>query len=266
MAVVALLATASTVTAGPAVRADAVMDPASAIQRQLTPGHGVKIVQRGRFNWRGSWSTHKPVRGVVGFGKGKIVATDRTDFNLGRHGIRNICIGKRGYQLNAKPDPDQPLPPGKSWVTYKWPCQLVLKSGHHVSLSDPATLRAVLATTARKRPAGVYDGVRTTLYEGTITFAQLHKVNPGMRIGFRSKPTGTYASWKVSWRLWIGQDQLVRRAWSAWREPNDTPDRSASEKPYYAFEEDLQLSDWGMKADIQPPPADKTVSSEELDD
>jgi hypothetical protein len=142
----------------------------------------------------------------------------------------------------------------------------VLKSGHHVSLSDPATLRAVLATTARKRPAGVYDGVRTTLYEGTITFAQLHKVNPGMRIGFRSKPTGTYASWKVSWRLWIGQDQLVRRAWSAWREPNDTPDRSASEKPYYAFEEDLQLSDWGMKADIQPPPADKTVSSEELDD
>ncbi|MEU8320652.1 hypothetical protein AB0C33_20040 [Nonomuraea sp. NPDC048881] len=266
MALAVLLVTASTVTAGPVVRADAVSDPADAIQRRLVPGHGVKIVQRTRVNWFGSWSTHKPVRGVVGFGKGKIVATDLTNYNLGRHGIRNICIGKRGYQLYAEPDPDQPLPPGKSWVTYEWPCRLVLKSGHHVSLSDPATLRAVLATTARKRPAGVYDGVRTTLHEGAITFAQLHKVNPAMRIGFRSKPTGEYASWKVSWRLWIGRDQLVRRAWSAWREPNDSRDKSATENPYYAFEEDLRLSNWGMKADIQPPPADETVSSEELDD
>jgi hypothetical protein len=266
MAVVVLLVASSTVTAGPAVQADAVMDPADAIQRQLVPGHGVRIVERTRSNWFGSWSAHKPVRGVVGFGKGTIVATDLTNSNLGRHGTRNICIGKRGYESDVKTDLHDPLPPGKTWVTYEWPCQLVLKSGHHVSLSHPATLRAVLATTARKRPAGVYDGVRTTLYEGTITFAQLHKVNPGMRIGFRSKPTGKYASWKVSWRLWIGRDQLVRRAWSAWREPNDSRDRSAGEQPYHAFVEDLRLSDWGMKAGIQPPPADETVSSEELDD
>ncbi len=265
MAAVFLVA-ASTVTAGPAVRADAVVDPVGAIQRQLVPGHGVKIIQRTRVNWSGSWSTHKPVRGVVGFGNGKIVATDLTNFNLGPHGTRNICIGKRGYELHAKPDPDWPLPPGKSWVTYEWPCQLVLKSGHHVSLSDPATLRAVLATTAHKRPAGVYDGVRTTLYEGAITFAQLHKAKPDMRIGFRSRPTGKYATWKVSWRLWIGPDQLVRRAWSSWRDPNDSLDRSAVDKPYYAFVEDLRLSNWGMKLDIQPPPADETVASEELDD
>ncbi|GGT22164.1 hypothetical protein ACFFV7_48550 [Nonomuraea spiralis] len=266
MTMLVLLVTASTVTAGPAVRADAVTDPAGAIQRRLVPGHGVRIVQRTKANWFGSWSTHKPVRGVVGFGKGKIVATDLTNYNLGRAGIRNICIGKRGYQLEARPDADRPLPPGKRWVTYEWPCRLDLKSGHHLSLSDPATLRAVLATTTSRRPAGMYDGVRTTVHEGVITFAQLHKVNPDMRIGARSRPTGEYASWKVSWRLWIGPDQLVRRAWSAWRDPNDSLDRSAGEPPYYSFVEDLRLSDWGMKVDIQPPPADETVSSEELDD
>ncbi|MFI6921852.1 hypothetical protein ACIBIZ_18050 [Nonomuraea spiralis] len=178
MTMLVLLVTASTVTAGPAVRADAVTDPASAIQRRLVPGHGVRIV----------------------------------------------------------------------------------------SLSDPATLRAVLATTTSRRPAGMYDGVRTTVHEGVITFAQLHKVNPDMRIGARSRPTGEYASWKVSWRLWIGPDQLVRRAWSAWRDPNDSLDRSAGEPQHYSFVEDLRLSDWGMKVDIQPPPADETVSLEELDD
>lgn len=261
-----LIVAASTVTACPAVRADAVVDPAGAIQRQLVPGHGVKIVQHSRMYSFGSWSAVKPVRGVVGFGKGKVVATDLKNPNLALAGTRNICIGKRGYESYVKRDPDDPLPPGKTWVTYDWPpCRLFLKSGH-VSLSDPATLRAVLATTTRKRPAGVYDGVRTSLYEGAITFAQLYKANPDMRIGFRSRPTGKYATWKVSWRLWIGPDQLVRRAWSSWRDPNDSLDRSAGDEPYYAFVNDLRLSNWGMKVDIQPPPADETVAVEELDD
>ncbi|MFI6388837.1 hypothetical protein [Nonomuraea sp. NPDC050540] len=267
MVAAVLLIAASMVTVGPAARADAVVDPVDAIQRQLVPGHGVKIVQRSWMRMLGEWSATKPVRGVVGFGKGKIVATDLRDFNSAPDGTRNICIGKRGYQLYAEPDLDRPLPPGKTWVTYEWPCRLVLKSGFHLSLSDPATLRAVLATTVRQRPAGVYDGVPTTLHEGSITFAQLHKVNPGMRIGFRNiPPTGKYASWKVSWRLWIGRDQLVRRAWSTWRDPNDSRGRTANEEPYHVFAADLRLSHWGMKVDIQPPPADETVASKDLVD
>lgn len=257
---------ASAVTAGPALRADAVVDPAGAIQRQLVPGHGVKIVERSRMFMFGSWSTVKPVRGVVGFGKGKIVATDMKNPNLGLRGTRNICIGKRGYESYVQRDPDDPLPPGKTWFTYdRPPCRLVLKSGF-VDLADQDTLRAVLATTTDKRPAGVYDGVRTTLYQGTITFAQLGKAKPNLRIGFRSKPTGKHGTWKVSWRLWIGGDQLIRRAWSSWREPNDGPNKSPGDDRYYAFVDDLRLSDWGMKVDIKPPPADETVSSEELHD
>ncbi|MFD1940040.1 hypothetical protein ACFSKW_52145 [Nonomuraea mangrovi] len=211
------------------------------------------------------WTAVKPVRGVVEFGKGTIVATDMRNPNLARYGTRNICIGKRGYESYVKPDPDDPMPPGKTWVTYEWPCQLVLKSGFYLSLSDPVTLRAVLATTTRRRPAGIYDGVRTTLHEGVITFAQLYKANPDMRIGYhRRRPIGNeYAGWKVSWRLWIGGDQLVRRAWSTWRDPNDGPGRSASGPPYDVYAEDLRLSDWGKKVHIKPPPAEETVASEE---
>ncbi|WP_336216440.1 hypothetical protein [Nonomuraea sp. LPB2021202275-12-8] len=87
-----------------------------------------------------------------------------------------------------------------------------------------------------------------------------------MSIGFRSKPTGKYATWKVSWRLWLGPDQLVRRAWTSWRQPNDSPYRSAADDPYYAFVDDVRLSDWGMKVHIKPPPADETVPSEVWDD
>lgn len=261
-----LLAVVSTLTAGQAVHADAEVDPAGAVQRQLVPGHGVKVVQHSRMFMFGRWSSVKPVRGVVGFGKGKIVATDMKNPNLALRGTRNICVGKLGYESYVKRDPEDPLPPGKTWVSYDWPpCQLVLKSGF-VDLADPATLRAVLATTTDTRPAGVYDGVRTTLYQGSITFAQLGKAKPGLRIGFRSKPTGKYGNWKVSWRLWIGGDRLVRRARSSWREPNDGPGRSAGDDPYYAFVEDLRLSDWGMKVHIKPPPADETVPADELHD
>ncbi|MGW5683227.1 hypothetical protein [Nonomuraea sp. NPDC003754] len=265
MAAAFLMAAVPTATVGPAGRADAVVDPAGVIQRQLVPGQGVKIVERwGSRSPDGSWSFTDPVRGVVGFGKGTIVATDLKDPNVAVAGTRKICIGKREYESYVKPDPDEPLPPGKTWVTFEWPCQLFLKAGPHLSLTEAANLRAVLATTNRKRPAGIYDGVRTTLYEGTITFAQLHKANPDMRIGYhRRPPTGKYAGWKVSWRLWIGGDQLVRRAWSSWRELNDGPGRSAGDAPYEVHSKELRLSDWGMKVHIKPPPAEQTVESEE---
>ncbi|MEV1239125.1 hypothetical protein [Nonomuraea sp. NPDC049750] len=56
--------------------------------------------------------------------------------------------------------------PDATWVSDDWPpFRLVLKSGF-VDRANQATLRAVLATTTDRRPAGVYDEVRTTLYQG----------------------------------------------------------------------------------------------------
>lgn len=258
MATAALALAALTLTGVPASGASAAPDPVLATQRQLVAGHGVRITERHTFNDGGysGWELFKPVTGIVGFGNGKVVATDLRDYNLAKRGIRNICIGKRGYQYEPKGVSD-----GKRWVTYEWPCKLALESGH-IRLDDPATFKAVLATTASKRPAGIYDGTRTTLYQGTITFGQLYKADPSMRVGLGSKPNGKYADWKVSWRLWVGQDQLVRRAWSSWREP-DIKNLTRGQG-WFGFIYDVRLSDWGMKADIKPPPADQTVANEDL--
>ncbi|MFI7709309.1 hypothetical protein [Nonomuraea sp. NPDC049480] len=56
------------------------------------------------------------MHGVVGFGKGKIVASDMKNPNIGR-GTRNICIGKRGCESYVKGDPDDPLPLGETWLS-----------------------------------------------------------------------------------------------------------------------------------------------------
>jgi hypothetical protein len=80
----------------------------------------------------------------------------------------------------------------------------------------------VLATTTAKRPAGVYDGTRTTLYEGRITIGELYKLNPRLQVDYFEKPTGLYASYTklpVKWRLWLGSDQLVRRCQTRYDEP-----------------------------------------------
>ncbi|GGP02135.1 hypothetical protein GCM10012278_08160 [Nonomuraea glycinis] len=48
-----------------------------------------------------------------------------------------------------------------------------------------------------------------------MTFRQLRDVRPEMREGTEDE----YGEWKIDWRLWIGKDGLVRRAWSKWRQP-----------------------------------------------
>ena len=67
---------------------------------------------------------------------------------------------------------------------------------------------------------------------------------------------GRYPPWRVA----------ELRSSRVWREPADGPGRSAGDDPYYAFVNDLRLSDWGMKVHIKPPPADQTVPSEEPHD
>ncbi|MFG1685864.1 hypothetical protein ACGFNP_37270 [Nonomuraea sp. NPDC049269] len=252
-AIAALTLAASVLTGAPAAGAGTAPDPVAAMQRQLVKGHGVRIDQRDTFNSGLDWDRLEPEKGVIGFGNGKVVATDLRDYNSAKRGTRNLCIGERGWQYKPKG-----LPHGKTWVTYKWPCQLAVGS-EYIRLDEPATFKAVLATTTSRRPAGTYDGTRTTLYQGTITFGQLNDAHPAKDISPLSKPE--YADWTVSWRLWIGQDQLVRRAWSKWREPETEAMKGAtSGQGWFGFVCDVHLSDWGMKADIQPPPRDRTAT------
>ncbi|MEV1242694.1 hypothetical protein ACIBO2_23540 [Nonomuraea sp. NPDC050022] len=114
----------------------------------------------------------------------------------------------------------------------------------------------MLATTTTTKASGTYDGSPTTLRQGSITFRQLWDVAPDLRVGVKDD----HGEWKIDWRLWIGEDGLVRRAWSKWRQPEGDKLKGATGgQGWFGFVEDVRYSDWGMKLTIKPPPAAQTI-------
>ncbi|MEV1169919.1 hypothetical protein [Nonomuraea sp. NPDC049784] len=235
------------------------LDPVAALRRQLTSGDGVTF-----SNVLVSRSAGKPLTlrqsGIHELDQGKVVASDilrPKDFTFGKFRQRLILFPDRVYEQSTSLR--KYLPEGKSWVISESKQSLALSCGQ-MRLSDPATLKALLAATTVKRPASVYDGTRTTLHEGSITFGELAKADPSFRIGVNHRPTGKYARVRVTWKLWIGQDQLIRRCHSSSTQPGIP---RLSDEPLQLVD-DIRLSRWGRATDIQAPPADLVATYDEL--
>ncbi|TXK35117.1 hypothetical protein [Nonomuraea sp. C10] len=259
----ALVLTASVSVIGPHAEAVTAPGPVAALKRQLNGHGGVRETSVYRSVW-GPKKDNVTTRGraVYKFGGGGIVAVDvRYSKPLPGGPSRGIGFPDRSYGWY----PDRPayLPAGKSWVLETKKNDLSLECGQ-IRLSDPATLRHVLSTAAAKRPAGVYDGTRTTLYEGSTTIGELYKLNPRLWVGMLEKPTGRYASYAklpVKWRLWLGSDQLVRRCQTRY----DEPDSPWKVKDRTLRTADVRFSGWGDAIDIKPPPAEEVATQDELD-
>ncbi|WP_440069750.1 hypothetical protein [Streptosporangium sp. OZ121] len=228
-------------------------DPIDALKRRLVENRGVKMskVLTSMYVADGE-KEHFWTEAVAEFGRGKITAIDMTydsDRRNWTDPIRQVVV--EGCQYIQ----DDHLPNGKSWILREDnEIRPVLDAGW-IKLADPVMLKAVLATTRVKRPAGVYDGTPTTLHQGTITVGQLSKASPGLPFGLVVKPTREEMKAKVSWRLWLGEDQLVRRAWGSWSEPfsknGDVP---------VSYVVDARLTGWGAETDIAAPSADDVVT------
>ncbi|MEW1845742.1 hypothetical protein AB0392_47995 [Nonomuraea angiospora] len=254
--------TVSVSVIGPHAEAATRPDPVAALKRQFNGHGGVRQSSVYRIVW-GPKKDHVTSRSrtVYEFGGGGIVAMDLNYSKSPSHGAsRAIVFPDRAYGWeHDRPDY---LPAGKSWILDTRKSDLYLACGK-IRLSDPATLRHVLSTTAAKRPAGVYDGTRTTLYEGTVTIGELYKLNPRLWVDEVEKPTGRYASYAklpVKWRLWLGSDQLVRRCQTRYDEPDslwNVKDRSIETA-------DVRFSGWGDAIDIKPPPAELVATADEL--
>lgn len=258
----ALVLTASVSVVSPHAEAVTRPGPVAALKRQLN-GHGGV---RASAVYRSVWGPKKDrvtgrSRAVYKFGRGGIVAFDVRYSKPSTGGpSRVIAFPDRAYVW--RPDRPAHLPAGKSWIVGADKSKMYLECGK-IRLSDPATLRHVLSTTATKRPAGVYDGTRTTVYEGSTTIGKLYKLNPRLWVSDFEKPTGRYASYAklpVKWRLWLGPDQLVRRCQTRYDEP---------EHPWNVKDRNLQTADvrfsgWGDAIDIKPPPAEKVATQDEL--
>ncbi|MET8867438.1 hypothetical protein ABZW11_31245 [Nonomuraea sp. NPDC004580] len=236
--------------------ATAPKDPGAAIQRQLVKGHGVRVTEYTTFHSDAisGWERFQPTKGVVAFGDGEVVATDLWDYQLGEAGVRVVCIGKRLWQY----DPKKKLPKGRKWVTLKYPCEFRLATGF-LRLDEPDVLRAVLSTTTSTKASVKYDGSPTTLHQGSISFRRLWDVRPDLRGGSVKEE---HADWEIDWRLWLGKDGLVRRAWSKWRQPEgDKLKGMTGGQGWYGFVKDVRYSDWGMTLTIKPPPTAQTMAA-----
>ncbi|WP_043640085.1 hypothetical protein [Nonomuraea candida] len=236
------------------------LDPVAALRVQLESGDGVAFTS--------VTSTRVPERdkpmisrrsGVHELAHGKVVASDYREDQDGTDPERTMAFPDRSYEQST--GWRRYLPEGKNWVFEKTKDPPVLTCGL-IRLSNPATLKVMLAGARTKRPGGVYDGTRTTLHEGVITLGEVAQVDPGLRIGLDQRLTDAEARIRVDWKLWIGRDQLVHRchasSWLLTFLGEDDFD------PMHIVE-DLRLSRWGHPADLKPPPADQAASLDQLD-
>ncbi len=146
------------------------------------------------------------------------------------------------------------LPAGRSWVEVnKGPATGLLGAfGQLINPTEPATLKTLLSGSRSRRPGGVVDGSKTTVYSGTVTIAKLYKVSPWLQGVLLAKPNAKLARTKIDWRLYVGADGLTRRVVSSW-----SPAAFGGVKG--KFTTDSRFTSWGRKVSIKPPADDEIV-------
>ncbi|GAB1819493.1 hypothetical protein [Herbidospora sp. RD11066] len=221
--------------------------PPDALQAQFVAGRGVSMTTTYTDLDEPDFSFGSNYR--VEFGPGGIVAVDkreRANPEFPSPPPRWLTFKNRAYCQGWL----CPAPPTKTWVKYEGRSHFPELSSGPIVLDRPATMRALLASATTKGRGGVYDGTRTTIYRGVITFGDLHRITPGSY-----RPTGKDAKQKIIWRLWIGRDGLVRRVWTSTSEDRETW--------VWTRITDSLLSGWGAKTHIQEPSASDSATSDE---
>ncbi len=274
-AAAAALIVPALVAAAPASARTAPADPVSALKSQFTAHRGVKLDEQGKLIGEGKNDRVILSRraGVLEFGRKGVVASDLTstfrlpsaDRELAEE-FKNLfaptrVITVKGFSYTSGAFYGDALPEGKKWVRTR--AGLVSPGSpaqQMVNPLEPATLKAVLARTISKRPGGTWDGTRTVVHSGMITLGELYKVSPTVRALLGAKPSAKSAILPVNWQLYIGSDQLVRRAVSSW-----TQSMRGLTSLDLTYLNDSRYSGWGVKSAIKAPPASQVADIDELD-
>ncbi|MDP9862926.1 MULTISPECIES: hypothetical protein [Streptosporangium] len=136
------------------------------------------------------------------------------------------------------------LPADKTWVRNPpAPLGLIGSMSQYVNPAEPATLKALLAHATKR--AGVYSG--------KITLAELQKVSPWFRASSPFLPEDRAKS-AVSWKLYVGADQLPQRLVTTYSEGKDS-----------STTVDTRYTGWGSKVTIEAPAADQVAEMKELE-
>ncbi|RBQ15443.1 hypothetical protein DP939_35735 [Spongiactinospora rosea] len=223
-------------------------DPVDALKRQFAAGRGVMVTTKLTVTKKGE-TIELGSSGAADFGPRGITATDLTAAMPA--GVFSAFTGASPRAVTVQGHryiKDDTAQVSKGWQENGDAAVRPCLDATWTLLADPAMLAAVLATTTSRSRAGVYDGTPTVLHEGVITLGALHRARPQPCDDLDpTAPRGATAEAKVSWRMWIGEDRLVRRAWAAWD--------GVSEKGrlLYTNVSDAWLTAWGARPDIEVP-------------
>ncbi|WP_146607620.1 hypothetical protein [Spongiactinospora gelatinilytica] len=225
-------------------------DPVDALRRQFAAGRGVMVTTKLTVTKKGE-TIELGSAGAADFGPRGITATDLTATMPA--GVFSAFTGAgprvvtvKGYRYIK----DDTARESRGWQESGDDAVRPCLDATWTLLADPAMLAAVLATTTGRSRAGVYDGTPTVLHEGVITLGALHRAcpQPCDRLD-PAEPQGATAGAKVSWRMWIGEDLLVRRAWAAWDGVSETG------RILYTQVADARMTAWGTRPGIEIPRA-----------
>ena len=99
-------------------------------------------------------------------------------------------------------------------------------------------------------------GAKTVLYRGTVTLQQLAKVSETARL--LANATDGKKPVPVSWRLWVGRDQLPRRFTTSFVL------LSSPKSGDLVVSSDTRLTGWGTRTPVKAPPAAQVIGIEDL--
>jgi hypothetical protein len=147
-----------------------------------------------------------------------------------------------------------PLTSGRAWIeTRNGPVAGALGVfGQLVNPAEPGTLKTLLATTKSARSGVVVDGVKTTVYRGTVTIGKLHKVSPWLRATLPLQAAPKAANTAIDWALYVGKDGLPRRLVTSW---SPAAVGLGSQK----LTVDSRFTSWAAKVRVTPPADDQIV-------
>ncbi|MBE3013797.1 hypothetical protein IL992_32125 [Microbispora sp. NEAU-D428] len=243
-------------------------DPVAALRKQFVAGHGVRFVSSGTLSMAGVTAIKFTSNGGYAFGRSGVIAADSTqktkysellkdeDLKDAEKPLRMIVIGSTGYLSGGVYS--SMLPEGKTWL--RLPGLRPNSSFSPVNPTDWRNLKAVLATTKAKGPGGSVNGAKTTLYRGTITLSQLMKASPSAKDGLASLGSNPGKT-VVSWKLWIGADQLVRRASAS----VDLKMKVEGDSFTFTLSEVQTLAGWGRNVTVKAPPKSQVANLSDLD-
>ncbi|MEN3535496.1 hypothetical protein AAH991_10330 [Microbispora sp. ZYX-F-249] len=283
-AIMALACAATAALVAPAVAAPAqaqtsaqaptpAADPVAALRKQFVAGHGVRYVSTSTMSVLGIPAIKVTSNGGYAFGRSGIAAADSTqkvkysdllkdedeDLKGAEDPVRTVVIGRTAYYSGGIYA--DLLPEGKTWLRVPGVrLDPTLSGGGYFNAADWRSLKTVLATTKAKGPGGSVNGAKTTLYRGTITLGQLMKVSPGLKYGLAGLGTNPSKT-VVSWKLWVGSDQLVRRVSAT----ADLKAKTEGKSVTFTLSDVTTFAGWGKKVTVKAPPRSQVANLSDLD-